>query len=51
MFIQVVRATVRMKKGVEVWKEKRKIHERIMEKVKQMKVEAVMQGRYITDGR
>lgn len=52
MFIQVVRATVRMKKCVEVWSEKRKIHDRLVDKMKQQKIEEMMLGggKYITNG-
>jgi hypothetical protein len=40
MVAQMVRATVRMKKGAEQWAESRKIHDRLVSKMDLMKRQA-----------
>jgi len=49
MVAWAVRATVRMKKSAEQWGESRKIHERIMAKVEEMRRKA-MTMKSITSG-
>lgn len=37
-----MRATIRMKKGVEAWQEKRRIHDLLVDKAKQQRIQQVV---------